>query len=238
MPADISLTDYCLDPAAAAAATGPKTRALMPVHLYGRVSEMRALVAHAERHGLLVVEDACQAHGAERDGIRSGTAGTAAAFSFYPGKNLGAIGDAGALVTGDSALAEVARALREHGQRRKYEHDVVGWTARLDTIQAIALARKLPHLDDWNEQRRQIADLYADGLSEVGDLALPATGDRGQVWHLFVVHHERSDRSRRPPGRSRHRHRPPLSRTAPPLARLCAARLHRGRVPRRRARRS
>jgi dTDP-4-amino-4,6-dideoxygalactose transaminase len=138
-------------------------------------------------HDLLVVEDACQAHGANRDGIGAGATGEAAAFSFYPAKNLGAGGDAGALVTNDDALATRVRALREHGQARKYEHDVIGWTSRLDTLHAAVLLRKLPLLDDWNEQRRAAADLYAEGLSGVGDLVLPDTSDRGQVWHVYVI---------------------------------------------------
>ena len=109
------------------------------------------------------------------------------AFSFYPAKNLGAMGDAGALVTDDAELAEAMRALREHGQREKYRHADVGWTARLDTIHAAVLLRKLPYLDEWNAQRRAAADLYIEGLAEVGDLTLPDSSDRGQVWHLFVV---------------------------------------------------
>ena len=135
----------------------------------------------------MIVEDACQAHGASRGDVRAGTTGIATAFSFYPGKNLGAMGDAGALVTDDAGLADEVRALREHGQRRKYEHDVVGWTSRLDTIQAAILLRKLPHLDSWNDQRRTMADLYYEALNGVGDLTLPDVSDRGQVWHLFVV---------------------------------------------------
>jgi dTDP-4-amino-4,6-dideoxygalactose transaminase len=160
---------------------------LLPVHLYGRVADMAAIRALGEARGLTVLEDACQAHGANRDGIRAGTAGRAGAFSFYPGKNLGALGDAGALVTDDGELATAIRGLREHGQRSKYHHEAVGWTARLDTIQAAALLRKLPHLDNWNAQRRDAADLYDEGLAGVGDLVLPDTTDRGQVWHLYVV---------------------------------------------------
>jgi dTDP-3-amino-3,4,6-trideoxy-alpha-D-glucose transaminase len=187
VPADISAADFCLDASALEDALSPRTRAVMPVHLYGRLADMPRLLALARPRGLTVLEDACQAHGASRGGIGAGTAGTAAAFSFYPGKNLGAMGDAGALVTDDDTLAEAVLALREHGQRRKYEHDAIGWTARLDTIQAAVLLRKLVHLEGWNAQRRVLADLYAEGLAEVGDLVLPDTSDRGQVWHLFVV---------------------------------------------------
>jgi dTDP-4-amino-4,6-dideoxygalactose transaminase len=193
VPVDVSEQDYGMDPLAARAAVGARTRAIMPVHLYGRLTDMPALASLAEAQELEIVEDACQAHGATRDGVRAGATGRAGAFSFYPAKNLGAMGDAGALVTNDADLAEAVRALREHGQRRKYEHDIVGWTSRLDTIHAAVLLRKLPHLDDWNAQRRAAADLYAEGLAGVGDLTLPDVGDRGQVWHLFVVRTEDRD---------------------------------------------
>jgi dTDP-4-amino-4,6-dideoxygalactose transaminase len=186
--ADVSDHDYNLDPAAVEAAVTPRTRFLLPVHLYGQLADMDALRPLADRHGLKILEDACQAHGAERDGVRAGTGGFAAAFSFYPGKNLGAMGDAGALVTDDADLAARVRMLREHGQSRKYEHDVPGYTARLDTLQALVLLRKLPLLAGWNDERRAAARLYADVLEGVGDLVLPASA-RGSdpVWHLFVV---------------------------------------------------
>ena len=186
--ADVSDHDYNLDPAAVEAAVTPRTRFLLPVHLYGQLADMNALRSLADRHGLKILEDACQAHGAERDGVRAGTGGLAAAFSFYPGKNLGAMGDAGALVTDDADLAARVRMLREHGQSRKYEHDVPGYTARLDTLQALVLLRKLPLLAGWNDERRAAARRYADVLEGVGDLVLPASA-RGSdpVWHLFVV---------------------------------------------------
>jgi dTDP-4-amino-4,6-dideoxygalactose transaminase len=161
---------------------------LMPVHLYGQLADMRRLVALAQARGLGIVEDACQAHGASRDGIRPAEHTVAAAFSFYPGKNLGALGDAGACATNDGALAARIRALREHGQLRKYEHDFEGWTARLDTLQAAALLRKLPHLDDWNRERSAIAAAYGEGLDGVGDLRLPTVAPGSNpVWHLYVV---------------------------------------------------
>jgi len=186
--ADVSEDDYGLDPAAAVAAVGSRTHALMPVHLYGQMADMRALRRVAEQKGLALVEDACQAHGAERDGLRSGAAGAAAAFSFYPGKNLGAAGDAGAFVSNDGEAAARMRALREHGQTAKYVHAYEGWTARLDTIQALVLSLKLPLLDGWNEQRRVAAAYYEDQLAGMGDLRLPptATGS-APVWHLYVV---------------------------------------------------
>jgi dTDP-4-amino-4,6-dideoxygalactose transaminase len=186
--ADISEADYCLDAEAAAAAISDRTRSVMPVHLYGQLADMCALSSVAARAGVSILEDACQAHGAERDGVRAGSSGHAAAFSFYPGKNLGAAGDAGALVTGDADLAARMRALREHGQTAKYVHAFEGWTARLDTIQAIFLSNKLPLLDDWNEQRRAAAAFYGGVLRGVGDLKLPPVPHGSDpVWHLYVV---------------------------------------------------
>jgi dTDP-3-amino-3,4,6-trideoxy-alpha-D-glucose transaminase len=188
VPADVSERDYNLDPAAVEAAITPRTRFLLPVHLYGQLADMRALMEIAARHGLLVLEDACQAHGATRDGVRAGAAGHSAAFSFYPSKNLGAFGDAGALVTPDAELAGLMRALREHGQRAKYRHELEGYTARLDTIQAIALSHKLPLLDGWNEDRRGQAALYTERLAGVGDLELPPVAENSEpVWHLYPV---------------------------------------------------
>jgi dTDP-4-amino-4,6-dideoxygalactose transaminase len=186
--ADVSERDYNLDVDAAEAAVGRSARFLVPVHLYGQMADMRRLVALAAFRELTMVEDACQAHGARRDGIPAGTAGIAAAFSFYPGKNLGAMGDAGALVTSDDGLAEDVQARSEHGQRVKYRHELEGYTARLDTIQAIVLGHKLPLLDGWNEERRRLADGYREHLFGVGDLILPPVPDRSEpVWHLYPV---------------------------------------------------
>jgi dTDP-4-amino-4,6-dideoxygalactose transaminase len=185
---DIERDTYVIDAARIEAAITPRTRAICPVHLFGLPADMDMIVAIADRHGLEVVEDACQAHGAERDGLRAGAAGDAAAFSFYPGKNLGAIGDAGALVTDDFELAEVVRALREHGQFVKYEHALQGYTARLDTIQAAVLLRKLPMLDAWNRSRSATAALYRELLAGLGDLHLPSVPPGSlPVWHLFTV---------------------------------------------------
>ena len=185
---DVLEDDLNIDPMAVEAAVGPKTRCLLPVHLYGQLADMRGLLRVAARHQLKVVEDACQAHGARRDGIGAGRSGTAAAFSFYPGKNLGAMGDAGALVTSDEEVGAATRMLREHGQSRKYHHAVVGYTARLDTIQALVLLRKLDRLDDWNEQRRSAAAFYNEALADVGDLRLPPVPEGSDpVWHLYVV---------------------------------------------------
>ena len=186
--ADISETDYNLDPVAAEAAVTQKTALLLPVHLFGQLADMAALERIADTHGLWMLEDACQAHGASREGRRAGNVGLAGAFSFYPAKNLGAFGDAGALVTNDGLLAKRVRALREHGEVRKYEHAFEGYTARLDTLQAIVLLHKLALLDRWNDQRRAAASLYNEALVDVGDVRLPAvpTGS-DPVWHLYVI---------------------------------------------------
>jgi dTDP-4-amino-4,6-dideoxygalactose transaminase len=182
--ADVSEADLNLDPDAAAAALTRNTRFVLPVHLYGQLADMSRIGSL----GLEVVEDACQAHGAERDGFRAGTCGRAAAFSFYPGKNLGAMGDAGALTTDDDELADTVHALRQHGQRRKYEHDSEGYTARLDTIQALVLLHKLQLLDGWNLERRRAAALYLEAFDGVGDLLLPPVAQGSTpVWHLFVI---------------------------------------------------
>jgi dTDP-4-amino-4,6-dideoxygalactose transaminase len=188
VPVDVSDSDYCLDAAATASVVGQRTGAILPVHLYGQMADMRALGQVAESHGLVIVEDACQAHGATRDGVRPGGLSAAAAFSFYPGKNLGAMGDAGALITDDEEFAASVRSLREHGQARKYEHDAIGWTSRLDVIQAAVLSRKLPYLDRWNEERAVCASAYTAGLTGVGDLQLPPVPEgSSHVWHLYVV---------------------------------------------------
>jgi dTDP-4-amino-4,6-dideoxygalactose transaminase len=185
---DAMESDCNLDPAEAEAAITTRTVALLPVHLFGQLADMVSLERIADAHGLWMLEDACQAHGAARDGYRAGSAGLAGAFSFYPAKNLGAFGDAGALVTSDASLAEQVRALREHGQVRKYEHEFGGYTARLDTLQAIVLLHKLPLLDGWNDERRTVARFYNEGLADVGDLRLPPVPDGSEpVWHLYVV---------------------------------------------------
>ena len=185
--ADVDAESACLDPAAADAAVTPRTRIVVPVHLFGRLANMDAMQGVAERHGIRILEDAAQAHGVTRDGVPAGAYGAAAAFSFYPAKNLGALGDAGALVTHDSAIAETVRSLREHGQSEKYRHELVGWTARLDTLQALVLSLKLPCLDGWNSERRAAARRYAELLTGLGDLVLPADDGEAHVWHLYVV---------------------------------------------------
>jgi dTDP-4-amino-4,6-dideoxygalactose transaminase len=194
VPVDVSEQDYNLDAAHLEATLTDRTRAVVPVHLYGQLADIRRVQEIAGRHGLIVVEDACQAHGAMRDGIRAGTAGLAGAFSFYPGKNLGAFGDAGALVTSDPVLAENMRMLREHGQRQKYRHEQIGYTSRLDTVQALVLLCKLPHLDAWNAQRRELAARYEAGLATIGDIRLPPVPAGSEpVWHLYVLRTARRD---------------------------------------------
>jgi dTDP-4-amino-4,6-dideoxygalactose transaminase len=219
VPVDARSDDYNLDFDAATDAVTSRTRFVIPVHLYGQCCDLRALARFAERHDLVILEDACQAHGATRDGVRGGTVGLAAAFSFYPGKNLGAMGDAGALVTDDEELADRVVALREHGQRAKYRHDFEGYTARLDTIQAIVLAHKLRHLDDWNAERRALAAAFSERLAGVGDLSLPQVPEGSDpVWHLYVVRTEQPERlaeflAERGIGTGRHYPEPPhLSR--------------------------
>lgn len=188
VPVDVSESDLNLDVGALEAAVTPGTRAMLPVHLYGQLADMQAVTRIAQRHSLVVVEDACQAHGASRDGVGAGTAGLAGAFSFYPGKNLGAFGDAGALVTADDGIVERVRALREHGQREKYRHEREGFTARLDTVQALVLLRKLPLLAGWNRERAVAAAAYGERLDRVGDLRLPPVPAGSEPsWHLYVV---------------------------------------------------
>jgi len=188
VPVDASESDYNLDLALVEASVSARTRLIVPVHLYGQMTDMRGLLEVAEELCLGIVEDAAQAHGAERDGLRSGAVGRAAAFSFYPSKNLGAAGDAGAVVTSDAEVDALIRALRHHGETEKYQSDIEGYTARLDTIQAIVLLHKLPHLDRWTEDRRAAARFYAEALHEVGDLRLPpVAAGSNPVWHLYVV---------------------------------------------------
>jgi len=178
---------YCVDVDAARRAVTRRTRAIMAVHLYGHPADMDAVVALAADHGLKVVEDACQAHGARFNGRRAGSLGDFAAFSFYPAKNLGAYGDAGMLTTNDPELAASLRMMRNYGQRHKYEHVTMAWNRRLDTIQAAVLRVKLRHLDAWNGARRRHAMLYSRLLEGCG-LTLPRTRPGVEhVFHQYVV---------------------------------------------------
>jgi len=178
---------FNIDPELVRRAITAKTRALVPVHLYGRPADMDPILAIAREHELLVVEDAAQAHGARYHGRRVGSFGDAAAFSFYPGKNLGAYGDGGAVVTSNDDLAREIRAMRNYGSTVKYHHDVVGVNSRLDSIQAAVLNVKLPYLDLWNQLRRASAALYQQWLWDL-PITLPLTpSDAEHVFHLFVV---------------------------------------------------
>jgi dTDP-4-amino-4,6-dideoxygalactose transaminase len=185
---DVDPERHTLDPAAFEAAITPRTAAVIPVHLYGCPADMMAIVEIARRHDLLVVEDAAQAHGARYQGQRVGSLADVAAFSFYPSKNLGAYGDAGAIVTNDTGLADKARMLRHGGQSGRYEHEVLGTNSRLDEIQAAVLRVKLPHLDAWNHKRRTIAARYTAGIGERDGLVFPSSPDDVEhVYHLYVV---------------------------------------------------
>lgn len=179
---------YNIDPTKIEQAITPKTKAIMVVHLYGQTADMDPINAIARKHGLKVVEDCAQAHGARYKGRRAGSLGDAAGFSFYPGKNLGAIGDGGAITTSDNELADRLKVLRNYGSLIKYQNDVVGFNSRLDELQAAFLRVKLAKLDEWNERRKQIAAEYLDQLKANTNLVLPFVPDWADpVWHLFVV---------------------------------------------------
>lgn len=170
------------------AAISPKTRALMPVHLYGQPARMDKLKEIAKRHNLKLIEDACQGHGSLFQGSRAGSFGDAAAFSFYPGKNLGAAGDGGAIVTNDDKLAETLKLIRNHGSAKKYHHDILGHNFRLDSIQAAVLAIKLPHLDEWNAKRREHAAFYDAQLKNLPGISVhEVEADTVPVYHLYVI---------------------------------------------------
>lgn len=180
---------YNLDPHLIEAAITERTKAILPVHLYGQCADMDPICAIAKKHGLKVVEDAAQAHAATYRGRKTGSLGDAAGFSFYPGKNLGALGDGGAVTTSDDALAEAIRALRNYGSQEKYHNIYKGMNSRLDEIQAAILRVKLKYLDEDTDKRRQVAKVYLSGLlSQSSGLTLPYVADYGtHAWHLFVV---------------------------------------------------
>ncbi len=183
-----------LDPARLAAALSPRTRAILPVHLYGQPCRMPEILAFAARHGLAVVEDNAQAQGATFEGQPTGSFGAVNATSFYPTKNLGALGDAGAITTHDAALAEQLRRLRSYGAAHKNHHELPGYNSRLDELQAAALRVKLRHLPAWTQQRRQIAAWYDAYLAGIPGLRRPAVAaGAAPVWHLYVVHTPRRD---------------------------------------------
>ena len=192
--ADTDETTFTIDPAAIEAAITPRTVGIIPVHLYGQPADMDAIMAIARKHGLWVIEDCAQAHLARYKGQQVGTFGAVATYSFYPGKNLGAMGDAGAAVTNDSALAKHMTMLARHGGLVKHQHHIEGINSRLDGLQAAILSAKLPHLPAWTKARQDAARIYDTGLNQVEDVEVPAVApDRTHVYHLYTIQHPRRD---------------------------------------------
>jgi dTDP-3-amino-3,4,6-trideoxy-alpha-D-glucose transaminase len=194
---DCRLDDYLIDTDALAAAITPRTKAILPVHLYGQAADIDAIANLCAKHGLHLIEDAAQAHGATlKDGRACGALGVAAGFSFYPGKNLGAFGDAGAVTTDDDKLAHQLRLLRSWGSVVKYRHDIKGYNSRLDTLQAAILGVKLRHLAAWNDARAKVAGWYRENLRDCAAVVLPAEAPwcGRHVYHLFVVRLPAHDR--------------------------------------------
>ena len=185
---DVEEAFYTLDPAKLPSLLTERTKAVLPVHLYGQLADMPALQAFAGEHQLLLFEDAAQAHGAEFEGKKAGSWGTAAAFSFYPTKNLGALGDAGAVLTNDASLAQRVRQLGNHGQLQKHRHALPGRNSRMDSMQAAVLSAKLPLLDNWNRERRELAHSYTKQLKDIRELNLPQEREGAlHVYHLYVI---------------------------------------------------
>lgn len=184
---------YNLDPSLIEAAITPRTKVILPVHLYGQPVDLDPIIAIARKYGLRILEDGAQAHGARYKGKRIGAHGDAVAWSFYPGKNLGALGDGGAVTTDDAEIADRIRVLRNYGSRVKYVNEIQGYNSRLDPLQAAVLRVKLQHLDSWNSRRSIVANQYLEGLSDTG-LTLPHVPEWADpAWHLFVVRHHQRD---------------------------------------------
>ncbi len=191
---DIDQRTFTMDPGALAGALTKRTKAIIPVHLFGQSADMDPILAFAREHGLLVIEDAAQAHGAEYKGRKVGSLAHAACFSFYPGKNLGAFGEAGAVTTNDDELAEKIRILRDHGQNRKYHHSMIGWNCRMDGIQAAVLQIKLKYLERGNELRRAHAQRYLQALRDVEGVIAPEAADYAKhVYHIFAIRVQERD---------------------------------------------
>ena len=191
---DIDEETYTMDPQLLERAITRKTKAIVPVQLFGQTADMDPILEIARRHGLPVVEDACQAHGAEYKGRKAGTIGEIGCFSFYPGKNLGALGEAGAATTNSAELKQKMDTLRDHGQARKYHHTVVGWNGRMDGIQGAALSVKLKHLADGNERRRRHAADYSAQLAGLEDIVLPVVAPgREHVFHIYAIRTPKRD---------------------------------------------
>lgn len=194
VPVEPDPRTYNLDPDRVEAAITSKTRALLPVHLYGQTADMDPLMELADKYDLKVIEDAAQAQGARHKERISGALGHAAGFSFYPGKNLGALGDAGAVTTNNETLAERVRILRNYGSKVKYYNEVKGYNSRLDEMQAAFLRVKLKHLEEWNKRRENIADIYLEALANLPDLTLPHVPQwASPAWHIFPIRHPRRD---------------------------------------------
>jgi dTDP-4-amino-4,6-dideoxygalactose transaminase len=192
--ADTDGVTFTIDPAAVEAAITPRTVGIIPVHLYGQPADMDAIMAIASKHKLWVIEDCAQAHLAQYRGRQVGGFGVAATYSFYPGKNLGAMGDAGAVVTNDPALAERMTMLARHGGLVKHQHRIEGINSRLDGLQAAILSAKLPHLPAWTRARQEAARIYDSGLNQIEDVVVPSVGaDRSHVYHLYTIKHPRRD---------------------------------------------
>ena len=190
---DVDPRRHTLDPSRLAGAITKRTKAIIPVHLYGQCADMQPILDLAARHGVPVIEDAAQAHGATYQGRPAGSLGQIACFSFYPGKNLGAYGEGGALVTNNAAFAARARALREHGSTQRYYHDEVGFNYRMEGMQGAVLGVKLKHLDAWTHERQRVAKRYHELLADT-PLQLPREADYAEsAWHLYVVRHPRRD---------------------------------------------
>lgn len=188
IPVEPNPSTYNIDPARIEAAISPRTKGIMPVHLYGQACEMGPIMDVAQRHGLWVVEDNAQSQGATWKGKITGSFGNANATSFYPGKNLGALGDAGAITTDDEVLDAKLRTLRNYGSQKKYYNEIIGHNSRLDELQAAVLSVKLPRLMDWTQQRQDVAMLYNQHLAGLGDLVLPAVARAAtHVYHLYVI---------------------------------------------------
>jgi dTDP-4-amino-4,6-dideoxygalactose transaminase len=191
---DIDPATFTIDVSKIEAAITPRTKAIMPVHLFGQCADMDPIMAIAHRHNLMVIEDAAQAQGALYKGRKAGSIGHAGSFSFYPGKNLGAWGEAGAITTNDGALRDRVAMFREHGQQKKYFHDVVGWNGRMDGLQGAVLSVKLKYLDNANRGRRRAAQRYSDLLQGISGLTLPAEATYGSsIWHIYSVRVQERD---------------------------------------------
>jgi dTDP-4-amino-4,6-dideoxygalactose transaminase len=191
---DVDEKTCTMDPSLLQKAITPRTKAVIPVHLFGQTADMDPIIAIAKKHGLVVIEDACQAHGALYRGRPAGSIGDAGCFSFYPGKNLGAYGEAGAVVTSNDDAAQKMRVFREHGQPKKYFHDMVGWNCRMDGLQAAVLSVKLKHLPAWTEARRRHAKQYDQLLEGIPGIISPHEASYAQhVYHLYAIRNSKRD---------------------------------------------